>query len=163
MSSLKNAVLVVPCLRRGVKSWASFVVGWPKGVSDVGDISRPPMLLPLLPFLRCWSWDIDALLAAGLEVGAEATCPSCPVAFHVWKEALRRHHGKAGGTPEMDPLHTMTRFQPTAKAMESGMGLHSAAIALAVSEGLGDLCSRQGGCDLVWEELFEDLALFPDR
>lgn len=55
-------------LRRGVKSWASFVVGWPKGVSDVGDISRSHMLLLPVLSLRSWSWDIDAFLAAGLEV-----------------------------------------------------------------------------------------------
>ena len=57
-------------------------------------------------------------------------------------------------------MAAMTPFQPTAKAMESGMGLHSAAIALAVTEGLGDLCSRQLGW--VQPGLFEDLALLPD-
>lgn len=35
------------------------------------------LLLPLLP-LRSWSWDLDAFLAAGLEVGVvQATCASC--------------------------------------------------------------------------------------
>ena len=35
----------------------------------LGTSAGPEMLLlPLLP-LRSWSWDIDAFLAAGLEVG----------------------------------------------------------------------------------------------
>lgn len=44
----------------------------------LGTSAGPDMLqLPLLP-LRSWSWDLDAFLAAGLEVGVvQATCASC--------------------------------------------------------------------------------------
>ena len=102
-------------------------------------------------FTCCWTWGGGRGHLSQLSCGF--SCLEGSLAKTPWQS---RWDPRDGST-------TMTRFQPTAKAMESGMGLHSAAIALAVSEGLGDLCSRQGGCDLVWEELFEDLPLFPDR
>lgn len=118
----------------------------------LGTSSGPDtLLLPLLP-LRSWSWDLDAFLAAGLEVGVvQATCASCSRTVACHFSCLEGSLAKTPWESRWDPrdgssaMAAMTPFQPTAKAMESGMGLHSAAIALAVTEGLGDLCSRQLG------------------